>query len=249
MTSVELIPVARRRLRAEAKALTVPLGASEDVAEVLAACTGKFLSQGHRVTVSVPDGDAAAVAVKAIARKVEAFYRARPDGRWRFSASKPDHPAFTMQMFDDEPDVLPGAGGLSRSEFRALALEHGVTVAFAASREAASAPAAYSFFSIRPTPSVDKRTRWAVMMLNADATANELVSFEEEVAFNLVSEHCVHAYVPAQLPGIARFKQRCQTIESVARAEAKRRDGPAIKAAALRIVEAKLRGPPALDLS
>ena len=246
MTYIALAPV-RGSAPQATKRLTVPLNAQAFERDGLGAAAGKFLSQGHPVTVSVPDGDAAAVSVKAIARKVEAFYRAVPDGRW-FSASKPHHPAFTMQMFDDEPDVLPGAGWLSRSEFRALALEHGVTVALAASREAVSAPAAYSFFSIRPTPSVDKRTRWAVMMLNADATADDLVSFEEEVAFNLVSDHCVHAYVSAHLPGVERFKQRCQSIESVARAEAKRRDSPAIKAAALRIVEAKIREPPALDL-
>ena len=122
------------------------------------------------------------------------------------------------------------------SEWRTISIEDGVTEAVAASRKARANPT-HHFIPISPKPALDIRTRWAVLLLNPHAAAADLPDLEERIAFYLMSDINVHAYIPIGMRGIERFKQRCRALEKTARAEVKRGDQPAPKAAALRVLE------------
>ena len=258
MTILQMKAIDGSAPRAGAKAaLNVPRDSQEFERAGLAAAAGKFLADGLTVKVAVLDGDVVAAEVEAIARKVEALLLSNPGARWRFHSVDPDDclpalleptepalaPAFVVQLLDYDPEVRLEAGMLPRSEWRAIAREDGVPEAVAASRKARANPT-HHFFPISPTPALDIPTLWAVMMLDADATAEDLPDFEKRVAFYLERDITVRAYIPIGMRGTERFEQRCQALEKTARAEAKRGDQSALKAAALRVLEMRRRGPP-----
>ena len=245
MTFLRLAPIGAPAPGAGTKPLKVPQASQGFEREALGAAAGKFLNDGLSVEISIPDGDAVAAEIEALARRIEAFYRANPNGRWRFSAADPDDdpdddlaalleptelapaPAFTIEVLSAGREFWPNFG-IPQDEFDRIALRHNRAVA----SEASSQATGYRNLLLSPKPSAGNG--WTRMRLRTGASTTDVEAFEKAVASELLRGRSVDAYLPTRLPR-EEIKDACYEIERATRTMKKKRRKPRIEAAALEL--------------